>query len=219
MSISTDHDLDVRNDVRDELEWSADVDGAGIGVVVEDGTVLLAGQVRDYAQRVAARRAALRVRGVRAVVDGLTVRAESAWPASGADVAKELGRLFRWTTDIPETVKAEVVDHTVTLTGQVDWDYQRRAARRAVENLRGVRAVRPCHAGEAGYPGRGRGPGHRRHGDATARDDRRPGGSGRAGRARAAGTGTRPGAPAPSSGGVSRAREQRTTEVRESAER
>lgn len=39
------------------------------------------------------------------------------------------------------TVKAEINDHHVTLTGEVEWDYQRRAARRVVEHLRGVHTV------------------------------------------------------------------------------
>ncbi|MFC8733091.1 BON domain-containing protein [Luteimicrobium sp. NPDC057192] len=142
MTVAADHDLSTRKDVQDELEWSADVDAARIGVAVEDGTVTLSGEVASYAELVAAKRAALRVRGVRAVVDDLTVHAASAWPVTETDVAQQVERLFDWSSAIPTTVKAEISNHTVTLVGQVDWDYQRRAAQHAVEKLRGVNTVK-----------------------------------------------------------------------------
>jgi osmotically-inducible protein OsmY len=141
MSITNDGDLDVQTDVQDELAWSPDIDAAGIGVAVEAGTVALSGEVDSYAERVAAERAALRVRGVRAIINNLTVHPRAAWPVTPTDIAKEVDRALAWASNVPESVKGEIRGHDVTLTGEVDWDYQRQAAKRVVEHLRGVYTV------------------------------------------------------------------------------
>ncbi len=141
MTITTDRDLDVQALVSEELEWTPDVDAAGIGVAVENGTVALSGEVDSYAERLAARRAALRVRGVRAVVDHLTVHPKAAWPVTETDIAKQVERALTGASNVPATVKAEIHQHSVTLVGEVDWDFQRLAAQRAVQYLRGVHTV------------------------------------------------------------------------------
>lgn len=141
MTIATDHDLDVQTFVRDELEWTPEVDAAGIGVSVENGTVTLSGEVDTHAERLAAKHAALRVRGVRALVDDLTVKPKSAWAAGETEIAQEVDHALRTASNVPETVKAEVDGHNVTLTGEVSWDFQRHAAQRAVQYLRGVYTV------------------------------------------------------------------------------
>ncbi|WP_164234375.1 BON domain-containing protein [Microbacterium hydrocarbonoxydans] len=134
-------DLDVQTLVRDEIEWTPEVDAAGIGVAVEDGTVTLSGEVDSYTERLAAMRAAERVRGVRAVVDDMVVHPRSALFTSETDVAKEVDRALAAAVNVPRTVKAEIIGHNVTLVGQVDWEFQRAAAKRAVEHLRGVYSV------------------------------------------------------------------------------
>lgn len=138
---TVDTDYDVQTAVQDELDWTPDVDAAGIGVAVEAGTVSLSGEVDNYAELLAAKRAALRVRGVNAVVDNLTVHPNSSWPVTETDIAKEVSRALKWSSNVPDTVKAEIDQSAVTLTGAVDWEYQRQAARRAVQYLRGVQSV------------------------------------------------------------------------------
>ncbi len=134
-------DQDIQISVQDELEWTPDVDAAGIGVAVEDGTVSLSGEVDTYAERVAATRAALRVRGVNTIVDNLVIHPDSTWNVTDTDIAKEIEHALTWVSNVPDSVKAEVKNHHVTLTGQVNWDFQRQAAKRAVLYLRGVSSV------------------------------------------------------------------------------
>lgn len=141
MSTRTSTESKVRANVEDELEWTPDVDAASIGVAVEEGTVTLSGEVDTYAERLAATRAALRVRGVRAVVDALTVHPRASWPVTETDIAKEVKRALDWASNVPTNVKAEIHGHDVTLTGEVNWEYQRLAAKRAVQYLRGVATV------------------------------------------------------------------------------
>lgn len=131
-------DAAIKADVEEELEWTPEVGAAGVGVAVEDGTVVLSGEVDNLSERIAAQRAALRVKGVRAVVDDMFVHPKAAWPITETDIAKEVDRALRAAVNVPDRVQAEVEDHTVTLVGEVDWEYQRAAARRATEHLRGV---------------------------------------------------------------------------------
>lgn len=131
-------DQDLQTAVQAELEWTPDVDAPGIGVAVDDGAVTLSGEVDDHFVRTAAKQATLRVRGVVAVVDDLTVHPKGIWPTTETDIAKEVERALAGAANMPDTIKAEISEHTVTLTGQVRWDYERKAAQRAVQYLRGV---------------------------------------------------------------------------------
>jgi osmotically-inducible protein OsmY len=137
----TSTDRDIHAAVEAELDWTPDVDAAGIGVAVVEGVVTLSGEVEFYSQRAAAKRAALRVRDVTAVVNDIAVRPESRSSVSEAEVGQAVDSALRSTTNVPETVQAVIEGHAVTLTGQVKWDFQRRAAARAIEHLRGVTSV------------------------------------------------------------------------------
>ncbi|MGN6199301.1 BON domain-containing protein [Humibacter sp.] len=141
MSIAFDNDLDVQSAVQDELAWTPDVDAEDIGVAVRAGTVELFGQVDSYAEKVAAEKAAHRVRGVRTIVNEIRVHPKIDRPVSSDDIAKEVDRALLWAVNVPSTVQAEVDDHVVTLTGDVDWDFQRKAAVRSVQHLYGVHDV------------------------------------------------------------------------------
>jgi osmotically-inducible protein OsmY len=133
-------DTAVQNAVREELTWAPEIRGGGIGVSVQDGTVTLSGEVDDYVEKVAAVNAALRVRGVRTVVDDLVVHSSSN-AISEADIAQAVDHALRASTNVPPGVQATVHGSTVTLSGEADWEYERLAARNAVRFLHGVEGV------------------------------------------------------------------------------
>ena len=137
--VQSDHQIQLA--VQDEIEWTPDVDAAGIGVAIEDGTVSLSGEVDSYPERLAAKRAALRVRGVKTLIDHLVVRPKFSWSVTDTDIARDVAHALDMASNVPDTVKAEIKDHDVTLSGQTNWDFQRQAAVRAVQYLRGVRSV------------------------------------------------------------------------------
>jgi len=134
-------DEDLQRAVQQELEWTPDVDSAGIGVAVEDGTVALSGEVDSHPERLAARHAALRVRGVNAVIDHLGLPSSPDEHMADTAVAEEVEHALRAAADVPPGVKAVIEGGDVSLMGEVDWDYERRAAKRAVQHLKGVRTV------------------------------------------------------------------------------
>lgn len=136
----TDHD--VQSAVESELEWAPGIDHAGIGVSVEDGTVALSGEVDSYREKTAAMRAAFRVKGVTTVVNNLMVGPTSKlWGVNETEVARDVEKAISWLATPPNSVRAEISEHRVVLTGEVQWNYERVQAERAVERIVGVADV------------------------------------------------------------------------------
>lgn len=135
-------DRQLRQHVLDELEFEPSVDAAGIRVTAEHGVVTLAGHVPDCSQRRAAERAAWRVKGVKDIAQEIEVRLPSHIRCSDEEIALRVIIILAWNASIPNrAIKARVDDGWITLTGQVDWNYQRDAAEREVRNLSGVNGV------------------------------------------------------------------------------
>jgi osmotically-inducible protein OsmY len=135
----TDQDLRVRDAVMQQLEWDPAVDAGAVGVSARDGAVTLTGSIKTYAGKLAAERAAKRVRGVRAVANDITVTL--AVGRTDTDIAADAATMLRLHHEVPDTVQAAVHHGHVTLTGTVDWHYQRLQAEKAVRHIRGVRQV------------------------------------------------------------------------------
>lgn len=135
-------DMVVRGDVLDELEWEPGVNAARIGVAVQEGVVTLTGEVETYGEKADAERAALRVAGVKAVADELQVRLGALHVRSDADIARAVAAALEWNSAVPrDRIKIVVKQGWVTLEGEVEWAYQRTAAKNAVRWLTGVRTV------------------------------------------------------------------------------
>lgn len=135
-------DGELQRDVMDELEWEPSVDHADIGVAVTDGVVTLSGFVKSYPEKIAAEKAARRVVGVRAIAEEIKVRFASEPKTSDTDIAKRILDTMAWSVSIPtDKVKVKVEHGWVTLSGTVDWDYQRKEAQRAAGRVTGVIGV------------------------------------------------------------------------------
>ncbi|HEV7962260.1 MAG TPA: BON domain-containing protein, partial [Actinoplanes sp.] len=87
-----------------------------------------------------AERAALRVRGVKAVANEIEVSLTPTGPTD-VDIAAAAGHALSLNTLVPDGVKVSVSHGWVTLRGEVDWEYQRREAARVVRNIAGVKGV------------------------------------------------------------------------------
>jgi osmotically-inducible protein OsmY len=126
--------------VERELEWEPSVDERRIGVSVIDGIVTLTGEVGTYSEKWKAERTVEREAGVKGIANELEVR--TATERSDTDIAKAAVDAMKWNVMVPsDKVTVKVSKGWVTLTGEVNWDYQRRAAERAVRDLPGVRGI------------------------------------------------------------------------------
>lgn len=135
-------DWKLRKDVMDELDFEPSIDSAAIGVAAKNGVVTLSGHVPNYAQKIAAERAARRVKGVKAVALEIEVRYPDQAKTADDEIAKRALDILRWDALVPPGAIQVVVDKGwVTLTGAVDWQYQKRAAEEDIRRLSGVVGV------------------------------------------------------------------------------
>jgi hyperosmotically inducible protein len=135
-------ELQLRQDVVDELEFEPSVGAAHIGVAVDKGVVTLTGHVASYAEKQVAIAAVRRVKGVRAIAEEIEVRYPSDKKTSDDEIAKRAIDILSWDTTVPSgSIQVMVRDGWVTLTGSVDWNYQKKQAEEDVRKLSGVRGV------------------------------------------------------------------------------
>ncbi len=135
-------DSQLQQDVMAELKWEPAVHAEQIGVEVKDGVVTLAGHVDSFPAKWNAERAAQRVAGVRALAVEIDVKLNGSSKRTDTDVAHSVENVLLWTTYLPkDTVKVMVEDGWVTLSGQVQWGFQRATAATAVRYLAGVRGL------------------------------------------------------------------------------
>ena len=135
-------DKALRQNIEDELNFAPELDPAHIGVTVAHGVVTLSGHVESYAQKLAAERAVQRIKGVRALAENLEVRYPSDGRKSDDQLAAQALSMIKWHAQLlPDSIKVKVQNGVVTLTGEVDWQYQRKAAEASVRRLSGIMAV------------------------------------------------------------------------------
>ena len=132
-------DLELRSRVLAELEYEPSLDAANIGVAVKEGVVTLSGHVASYSEKVAAERAVRRVKGVRAIAEEIEIRLSREKKTSDDEIARRVANILRWDSQVPhDALEVTVQDGWVTLSGTVDWQFQRAAAENDIYKLSGV---------------------------------------------------------------------------------
>ena len=135
-------DMQLLRDVQDELAWDPSIRDAEIGVAAKDGVVTLSGYVDTFAEKYLAERAAERVSGVKAIADDLKVKLPTMLQRPDTEIAHAVVNALREHIQVPDDrIKARVEGGWVTLDGDVEWQYQKNAAERAVRYLSGVVGV------------------------------------------------------------------------------
>jgi osmotically-inducible protein OsmY len=135
-------DQQLKDDVLAELRWEPSVSEAHIGVTANGGVVTLLGHVDSYAEKAAAEAATRKVRGVKAVAQEIEVRLPFESVRGDDDIASAAISRLSWNCSIPrDAVKVQVEKGWVTLTGELEWRFQKVAARDEVRMLLGVLGV------------------------------------------------------------------------------
>lgn len=135
-------DMDLKTQVENALEWDPSVDARDIGIATDLGVVTLRGNVRTYAEKAAAERIALRVFGVKAVANDLSVHLPASFERTDTEIAQAAVNALKWNSLLPaNAITVAVTDGWITLKGNVEWAYQRDAAARCVRDLYGVKGV------------------------------------------------------------------------------
>ena len=135
----------IRKNVMDEIQWDPQLSpiASQIGVIVKNDVVTLSGTVDYYGQKLAAEKAAKRVKDVKVVAMDIVVKVPGIIDTSSDTVIADAVRnALTWHSAVnQDLINVKVEDGWIYLEGTVDWEYQRNAAERAVEHLRGVKGV------------------------------------------------------------------------------
>src|SRR5665213_1191653 len=135
-------DKQIQQDVIAELSWAPSVNAAHIGVEVSNGVVTLAGHVTNYAEKLNAERAAQRVAGVKALAVEMDVKLAGTSKRNDSDIASSAETALQSAMYFSSSgVKVKVEKGWITLSGEVEWDYQRQNSVGAVRDLLGVTGV------------------------------------------------------------------------------
>ena len=132
-------DTQLQQEVLAALKRDQTVDTTQVRVAVDGGCVTLAGEVDGYADKWNAERLALGVRGVEAVAVEIKVALPVPCRRSDAEIARGAENVLHWMHYLTRgSVKVAVKDGWITLSGEVEWQFQRQAAGGAVRYLTGV---------------------------------------------------------------------------------
>jgi osmotically-inducible protein OsmY len=135
-------DSDIKRDVEEELRWDPSIHTTDIAVAVKNGVVTLAGFVRNYMDKFQAEAAAKRVAGVVGLANDIEVGLSRADQRPDPEIARDAVAAIKSRLPLSsEHIKVVVDKGWVTLEGQVEWNYQRDEAERAVRRINGVKGV------------------------------------------------------------------------------
>jgi osmotically-inducible protein OsmY len=135
-------DTTLRQNILDELEFEPSIDAANIGVAVDDGIATLTGHVATYWEKTVAEDAVKRVKGVKGIAEEIEVRLAGTSVTADDQIAKRAIDALNWNVSIPrDKILVKVQKGWITLTGKLEWQYQKKAATEAVRWLVGVTGV------------------------------------------------------------------------------
>jgi len=133
---------DLQREVQEAIKWEPLLSAAQIGVIAKDGIITLTGSVDSYSKKSEAEDAAKSVAGVKAIVEKIEVQFGSKGRKEDSEIATEIISSFKWNWEIPnDRIKVRVENGWVTLEGQLKWNYQKEAAKKATRLIIGVKGV------------------------------------------------------------------------------
>jgi osmotically-inducible protein OsmY len=135
-------DLELRQDVERELSWDPGLDAGPVAVTTRSGVVTLTGAAPSYHSKMEAERVAKHVYGVTGIVNDIKVDLPGSHEVSDTDLVQNVLSSLKWHAGVPASkIKPIVRDGWLTLEGEVEWYFQRRAAENAVKHLHGIRGI------------------------------------------------------------------------------
>jgi osmotically-inducible protein OsmY len=135
-------DLEIQKNVMEELKWEPFLKASEIGVAVKNGVVTLNGTVDSYSKKISAEKAAKRVLGVKAVAEDIEVKLGIESKKNDTEIAETILKTLKWHSAIAENkIKIKVENGWVSLDGEAEWEFQKNAAKTAIEGLSGVLGI------------------------------------------------------------------------------
>ena len=131
-------DSAIQKDVMDELKWEPILNPSELGVAVKNGIVTIVGIVDTYFKKVTAANAAKRVIGVKDVMEDIEVVIPPVNKISDTDIAMSVLIALKNSASKGGKITIKVEDGWITMEGEVEWDFQKRAIQDIVYNMAGI---------------------------------------------------------------------------------
>lgn len=132
----------LQRDVQDALKWDTQLNTAEIEVTAINGIVTLTGIVDAPEKKATAQNTAKQIPGVLDVLENIEVKINSWEQKNDIDIAQAVLNAFRWNWNtLNNSIQVQVENGLVTLTGELEWHYQKEAATKVVNNLIGVKGL------------------------------------------------------------------------------
>jgi osmotically-inducible protein OsmY len=133
---------ELQQNVVAAINWEPLLHAAEIGVMVNEGLVTLTGAVNTFAKKGEAEQAAKNVIGVRKVIEDIKVVCNDKEKRTDAEIMTAIQNAFKWHWDIPTDKVSVIVENGwVYLSGELEWHYQKEAAKSALSNLIGITGI------------------------------------------------------------------------------
>ena len=132
-------DNQIKKDILDELDWDPEIDASQVGVVVKDCAVTVFGHVETYRQKIAVQDVVKRVADVHAVVNNIDVQLASRHRMTDDGLAERISHVLEWNvSSANRDITADVKHGVVTLSGELEWGYERSNILRNIQHVSGV---------------------------------------------------------------------------------
>jgi osmotically-inducible protein OsmY len=130
--------------VMEKLNFEPSLDATNITISIQGNNdiVILGGTVESFYEKLSAERAVKSLMNVRTIANEIIVDLSIPHRKTDAEIAKEVTNAIKNNTiAASKKIQAIVKDGIVTLTGDVDWYYQKSAAFNAINKLFGIKSI------------------------------------------------------------------------------
>ena len=131
----------LRADVQDAIKWEPTLYTSEIGVSTSDGIVTLTGTVDSYKKKMHVEDIVKNVSGVRAINEKLEIDHKTSYQKTDTEIAKEVVNALGADWEVVDKIKVKVEHGYVTLTGELQWNYQKQSAGETVIGLKDIKGL------------------------------------------------------------------------------
>jgi osmotically-inducible protein OsmY len=130
--------------VMEKLHFEPRLDSTYITVAIQGNhdIIVLDGKVKSFAEKLTAESVVKTIQGVKAIVNEIRVDPSLHYKKTDSEIATDTINALKSSVWVPaQKIKALVKDGVVTLSGEVEWQYEKTAAFTAVKNLWGIKSI------------------------------------------------------------------------------
>ncbi|MBV0900031.1 MAG: BON domain-containing protein [Wolbachia endosymbiont of Fragariocoptes setiger] len=134
---------ELYTNVMDKLRFEPGIDQSNITISIKDnGVVILGGKVKSYAEKCLAEKAVQKLKQVKGIANELEVDLKPDYKRNDDDIVQVALTTLKWAFFVPhQQIKVTLENGHLTLTGDVEYHYQKEYAQEAVQYLYGVTYV------------------------------------------------------------------------------